>query len=115
NITPLTNQAICHNSATAPINFTSTTGLGTVYNWTNNNPSIGLAATGSGNIPSFTAVNTGNTPVTATISITGSTPAVGPRAYMPVTGTNFYSALSVIDLASNSVLTTFDVAPHAAG
>lgn len=114
-ITPLTNQTICHNSATAPINFTSTTGFGTIYNWTNNNPSIGLAATGSGNIPSFTAINTSNTPVTVTVSITGSTPAVGPRAYIGLTATNFFSALAVIDLATNSVLTTFNVAPHAAG
>lgn len=115
NISPLTNQNICHNAATAPINFTSTSGPGTVYNWTNNNPTIGLAATGSGNIPSFTAVNSSNAPVTATVSITGSTPAVGPRAYIPLTETNFFSALAVIDLASNTVLTTFNMAPHPAG
>lgn len=114
-ITPVTNQSLCHNSATTPINFTSTTGFGTIYNWSNSNPSIGLAATGSGNIPSFTAVNTGNAPVTATISITGSTPAVGPRAYIPLTGTNFFSALAVVELATNTVLTTFNVTPHAAG
>jgi YVTN family beta-propeller protein len=114
-ITPVTNQQVCHNSATAPINFTSTGGLGTIYNWNNNNSSIGLAATGSGNIPSFTAVNTGNTPVTATVSITASIPAVGPRAYIPLSATNFFSALAVIDLASNTVLTTFSMAPHPAG
>lgn len=114
-ISSIPNQSLCHNSATAPINFTSTTGFGTIYNWTNSNPAIGLAPAGSGNIPSFTAVNTGNTPVTSSISITGSMPAVGPRAYIPLTGTNFFSALAVIDLATNTVLTTFNVAPHAAG
>lgn len=114
-ITSVSNQNLCHNSATAPVNFTSTTGFGTIYNWSNSNPSIGLAATGTGNIASFTAVNTGNTPVTATVSVTGSTPAVGPRAYIPLTGTNFFSALAVVDLATNTVLTTFNVAPHAAG
>ena len=46
-LNPLTNQNICHNSSTAPINFTSTGGPGTIYNWTNNNTSIGLAGTGS--------------------------------------------------------------------
>jgi hypothetical protein len=43
-----------------------------VYNWTNNNPSIGLAASGSGNIPSFTATNSSASVVTATITITPS-------------------------------------------
>jgi hypothetical protein len=45
---------------------------GTVYSWTNSNTSIGLAASGTGNLPSFTAVNTGTTPVTATINVTPS-------------------------------------------
>jgi gliding motility-associated-like protein len=38
--------------------------------WTNSNPAIGLAASGTGNIPSFTAVNLGSTPITAIITIT---------------------------------------------
>jgi Secretion system C-terminal sorting domain/PKD-like domain/NHL repeat len=44
----------------------------TVYNWTNNNTSIGLAASGTGVIGAFPAVNTGTTPVTATITVTPS-------------------------------------------
>jgi hypothetical protein len=43
---------------------------GTVFNWTNDNPSIGLAASGTGNLPSFTAINTGTSAVVATISVT---------------------------------------------
>jgi PA domain/Secretion system C-terminal sorting domain/Calx-beta domain len=43
-----------------------------IYNWTNNNPSIGLAASGTGNIPSFTATNTSASAVTATITVTPS-------------------------------------------
>ncbi|MEC4005945.1 LamG-like jellyroll fold domain-containing protein, partial [Flavobacterium sp. SUN052] len=39
-------------------------------NWTNDTPSIGLAASGTGNIPSFTAVNNGTTPIVATLSVT---------------------------------------------
>jgi hypothetical protein len=42
----------------------------TTYNWTNDKPSIGLAASGTGNILPFYAVNTGTTPVTATITVT---------------------------------------------
>jgi hypothetical protein len=54
------------------VNFTSpTTGATTLsYNWTNNQPSIGLGASGSGNIASFTAINLGATPVVATITVT---------------------------------------------
>lgn len=40
------------------------------YNWTNDNPSIGLAASGTGNIPSFNAVNTSATPIIANITVT---------------------------------------------
>ncbi|MGN6214296.1 T9SS type A sorting domain-containing protein [Parafilimonas sp.] len=64
-------QVVCNNSSTSAINFTSSASGGTVqYNWTNSNPSIGLAASGNGNIPSFTAKNTGTAPVTATITVT---------------------------------------------
>ncbi|MBL7703176.1 MAG: hypothetical protein JNM14_13065 [Ferruginibacter sp.] len=70
-VNPVANQAVCNSAPTAAVNFTSPTTGGTiVYNWTNNTPSIGLAASGSGNIPSFTAINTGTAPVTATITVT---------------------------------------------
>ena len=58
-----------YDGATIPaFNFITTNG-GTVQ-WTNSNPSIGLAATGTGNVPSFTAVNMTNDPVTGTITAT---------------------------------------------
>ena len=50
------------------INFIASPGA--VINWTNSNTAIGLPASGTGNISSFVAVNTGNDPVTATISVT---------------------------------------------
>lgn len=64
-------QVVCGGSPTASVNFTG--GVpGTVYNWINDTPSIGLAAAGSGNIASFNAVNTGTFPVVATITVTPS-------------------------------------------
>lgn len=63
------NQFLCNGEATAPITFFGTTG-GTTYSWTNDNTAIGLAASGSGNIPSFTAVNPSNTTVSANITVT---------------------------------------------
>jgi gliding motility-associated-like protein len=42
----------------------------TTYSWTNDNTSIGLAASGTGNLPAFNAINNGTTPVTANITVT---------------------------------------------
>jgi hypothetical protein len=63
------NQAKCNGENTTTITFTGAV-AGTTYNWSNNNTSIGLAASGSGDIASFTAVNNGTTPVVATITVT---------------------------------------------
>jgi gliding motility-associated-like protein len=59
-----------------------TPSAGVTYTWTNSNPSIGLAATGTGNIPAFTANNKGNTPIRSTITIT---PSIGGCAGTPET------------------------------
>ncbi|MBK7127760.1 MAG: PKD domain-containing protein [Crocinitomicaceae bacterium] len=67
-VTDPANQTLCANTATTAVTFTGTAGA--TFNWTNNTPSIGLAASGSGNIASFTAINAGTTPVTATITVT---------------------------------------------
>jgi large repetitive protein len=64
------NQIICANSNTAAINFT---GSGSSYSWTNSNTNIGLAASGSGDIPSFSAINTGTSPIVSTITVTPNT------------------------------------------
>lgn len=71
NVAPPADQALCNGATTNPVNFTGAV-TGTTFNWTNNNTSIGLAASGIGNIPAFTAINTGNVPVTATITVTAS-------------------------------------------
>lgn len=63
------NQAVCNGLATKAVDFTSTVN-GTTFVWTNNNPSIGLDMIGTGDIPSFMAVNNTDAPITATISVT---------------------------------------------
>jgi gliding motility-associated-like protein len=45
---------------------------GSVVQWTNSDPSIGLSQTGTGTVPSFTAINYTNAPKTATITATPS-------------------------------------------
>ncbi|MCX6307211.1 MAG: hypothetical protein NT040_19775, partial [Bacteroidetes bacterium] len=59
------------NTASASVTFgTLNSGGSTTYSWSNNTTSIGLGASGTGNISSFTATNTGTSPVVATISVT---------------------------------------------
>ncbi len=60
------NQDVCNNQVTTPVTFS---GTATFYTWTNNNLSIGLAASGTGNIGAFTAINNGSSPVIAIITV----------------------------------------------
>ena len=59
---------VCHDDTTNTIVF-SGNNPGIIYNWSNNNPGIGLAANGTGNISSFTGINNTNVDITATISV----------------------------------------------
>lgn len=60
-------QTVCNGELTTAISFT---GTATSFDWVNDTPAIGLAASGSGNIAAFTAVNAGLVPVVATITVT---------------------------------------------
>jgi hypothetical protein len=62
-------QVVCNNGATAAVNYTGSI-AGTTYIWTNTSTAIGLAVSGTGNIPSFTATNPTKAPVTATVTVT---------------------------------------------
>lgn len=66
-VAAVANQELCHGVTTTAVNFS---GTANGFTWTNNTPSIGLPATGSGNISAFTAVNLTGAPVTATIVVT---------------------------------------------
>lgn len=79
-VNAVSNQALCANTATTAVNFTGTP-AGVVFRWTNNTTSIGLAASGVGNIPSFTALNASNAPVIATITITPEITAGGTTCF----------------------------------
>ncbi|WP_165917314.1 PKD domain-containing protein, partial [Flaviaesturariibacter aridisoli] len=68
-VNAVTGQTLCAGTPTAAVAFSGAV-TGTVFNWTNSAPSIGLAASGTGNIASFTPTNSGTTPVVATITVT---------------------------------------------
>ena len=64
-------QVVCNNTYTTTVTFnTVNTGGNTTYTWTNDKPSIGLLANGTGDIAAFNAVNNGTTQVVATITVT---------------------------------------------
>ena len=52
------------------ITFGGTNLSASVCTWTNSNTAIGLASSGTGNIPSFVTANTTNMPITSTITMT---------------------------------------------
>ena len=95
-----------NNDVTKPITFSGTSGS---FSWVNNTPGIGLAANGTGSIPSFTAVNTGASPVTATITVT---PIPTGFEYIANAGSD---NVSVINATSNMVIATIAVGAHPVG
>ncbi len=86
------NQGICIGSAVNAINFSGSNASST-YDWTNSNTSIGLAASGSGDIASFTPSATG----TATIVVT---PTLNSCSGSPVTFTISVGNLPTVTLAT---------------
>ena len=95
-----TNQVVVNGASTTAVNFG---GAGCVYKWTNDNPAIGLPASGTGDIPFFTAVNNGTLPVTATIT---AVPQAAGFAYIV---NQKDGTVSVINTATNTVTTTIDL------
>ena len=65
-LNPVANVSICNGNATGIVNFN---GNASSYTWTCNNTTIGLASSGVGAVPSFTAINSGITAVNAIISV----------------------------------------------
>jgi gliding motility-associated-like protein len=93
-------QTVSSGNLFVPVNFT---GTAPAYRWTNSNPAIGIAASGSGNIPSFTAVSPGATPITATFTVT---PA--PAGF--IFTANFNSnTVSMVNTGNNTVTATIPV------
>lgn len=85
-ITQQPDLTYCRGAATNLISFTSTI-PNTTYQWTSSNAAIGLSTNGSGNITSFTAANTTSSPITATITVTPTSPnaCVGPTMSFTIT------------------------------
>jgi gliding motility-associated-like protein len=83
-VTVPTNISVCDGATISATNFTSILFPTASYTWTNSNAAIGIPVSGTGNISSFTATNTGLTPITATITVT---PYSGPDPATSCAGT----------------------------
>ena len=92
------NIVVCDANSIAALSFTSTP-AGATFTWTNSNPSIGLAANGTSNTPTFIGTNSGNTAITSIITVTPSfgscigtpntfTVTINPNPILTTTSTN---------------------------
>ena len=94
------NQTVNGGSNTTAINFT---GTANTFNWVNNTPGIGLPASGTGNISAFTAINTGTSAITATIT---ATPVSSGFAYIANSSSQ---TVSVVNTTTNTVVANIQV------
>jgi gliding motility-associated-like protein len=63
-----TNNSFCAVANVPASNFTSNP-PGATFSWSSSNTTIGITASGSGNTPAFTAINSTTSPITATITV----------------------------------------------
>lgn len=63
-------DTIVNDGAILPVHQFTGTPSGLVFNWTNNNTATGLAASGQGSVPSFTAVNKGSADISSLVTVT---------------------------------------------
>ncbi len=61
-------QTLCNGTMTAPISFAGDV-AGTIFTWTNTNSSIGIGASGTGNIASFAGIDTSAQVLTSVITV----------------------------------------------
>ena len=100
-VNTIANQILCNGSSIAAINFASPV-AGSSYSWTNDVPSMGLAASGSGSIASFAAINITSAPVLATIRVTPS--ANGCVGAATLVTTILVNPTPVVNTTANQIL-----------
>jgi len=103
-----TDQLGCNGVATTAIEFTGGESE-TTYSWTNNNTTIGIDASGTGNIASFTAINTSSIAQVANITVTPTyNDCIGAPKRFTITiyPTPATPQVNVVNNCGNSVLST---------
>ncbi|MDB5156163.1 MAG: beta-propeller fold lactonase family protein [Mucilaginibacter sp.] len=95
------NESITSGSLTTSIHFT---GTADEYAWTNDSPAIGLSASGSGDIISFTAINNSGSPIVATLTVT-------PLNSTNCNGTPVVFTITVTPTPAVAIVTTKEALP----
>ncbi len=103
----MVNDLVCNNSNYLNPLFSSLP-AGSNYTWTNSNTSIGLSANGAGHLPSFTAVNTGSSPVNAVVSVT---PTLNGCTGAPASFTITVNPTPIVNPVSAVVVCNSDLIP----
>jgi hypothetical protein len=88
-VNPIANQTVCDGVLTQPVTFSGNSNA-VSYSWTSSLPTIGMSATGNGNLAAFQANNNGNAPISANIAVTpklvsGSLTCLGPVQNFSIT------------------------------
>lgn len=81
---PSSPPPFCAGETAGPFMFTSST-PGASITWTNNTPGIGLAASGSGNITSFTTANATGSPIVANIVVSATSSGCSAQSGFNIT------------------------------
>jgi YVTN family beta-propeller protein len=105
----VSNQTVRTPNQTTDIAFS---GTGDAYTWTNDKPTIGLPASGTGDILAFSTVNATALPIVATITATPVQNTVPELAYIPNSSSN---NVSVINVVTGAVVTTIPVGKDPGG
>jgi hypothetical protein len=85
-IDPVADVIVCSGLPIPAINFTTNAGGGELFVWTNTNTSIGLGASGIGNISSFSTINTTGAALTGLIEVEASrNGCTGPKRTFRIT------------------------------
>jgi hypothetical protein len=102
-VNAVSDQTVCNGTNSSIISFS---GTGTTYNWTNDNTTIGLAASGSGtSIAAFAATNTGTSPLIANIMVTPAYTNAGKTCYgTPIAFTITVNPTATVNAVSNQIL-----------
>lgn len=96
----LQNIQMCADSSISTINFLSTT-IGTVFNWTNQDTTIGLGSFGNDSIASFIALNNTSNPITSNVSVT---PTANNCVGLPVIFEITVNPTPVMDFLPNIII-----------
>ncbi len=111
-VNPVANQTYCVGDVVPTIVLSSSV-AGSVFTWSRTSESIGLGTTsGTGDIPTFTATNSGNTPLTATFDVYASFTSKGLTCPGPtIQFTITVNPISQVNAVTNKTYCAGDIVP----